>query len=103
MKNLILAFIIGIVVFCYSCSPIYYVPNTQNIPQLEQKGQSKLSASFNLTDATAGGELQAAHAVTNRIAVLANLLYCKAKDDNANGSGKQIELGPDIIKKYRTI
>ena len=99
MKNLILAFIIVIVLFCDSCSPIYYVPNTQNIPMLEAQGQSKISASFNLTDATAGGELQAAHAVTNRIAVLANLLYCKAKDDNANGSGKQIELGPGYYKK----
>jgi hypothetical protein len=49
------------------CSPVYYKPNLANVPNFREKGQAYLAAHI-----TNGGEIQAAYAVNEHFAVLAN-------------------------------
>ena len=86
-----------------SCSPKYYVPNTHNVPLMQQKGES--------TAALASGawrtELQAAHAITDNMALLLNTAFFYPEDDEEGDGGKrqifEVGLGhyqtlaPDII------
>ncbi len=80
----------------YSCSPKYYIPNTQNVPLLTEKGETNLTVAGNANQA----EVQGAYAITNGLAVKANAgLFIPSDQDNGNGgSGKFIELGAGYFK-----
>lgn len=74
-----------------SCSPLYYTPNTQNVPLLSEKGETNLTLSGNGNQV----EFQGATAIGDNFAILGNGgLFIPADLDNGNGgSGKFIELG----------
>ncbi len=70
------------------CSPKYYVPNTQNVPLLSERGNMSLSACGNTHQA----EIQAAVAIAPRIAVMANGAWYMPHTES-NGSGGRGALG----------
>lgn len=67
-------FIMYTVLF-YSCSPNFYVPNQQHVPGFTSQGQTKLSASLvlNPDNDVKGGDVQLAHSITDRTAILFNV------------------------------
>ena len=83
--------ILSISALISSCSPLFYTPNSQNVPLISQKGDNKL------TIAGSGNqvELQGAYGVTNAFAVQVNGgLFIPSDNDNGDGgSGKLLELG----------
>lgn len=84
-----------LVVVC-SCTPALYMPNTQNVPLLSEKGQTNITAAFN-------GELvdvQAAYAVQNNFGLMLNgTLVPKETNVNGNGGkGSFVELGGGYFK-----
>lgn len=83
--------ILSIAALISSCSPLFYTPNSQNVPLISQKGDNKL------TIAGSGNqvELQGAYGVTNAFAVQVNGgLFIPSDNDNGDGgSGKLLELG----------
>jgi hypothetical protein len=93
-----LKIIIGIALLgLTSCSPKYYVANTQNVPLLSEKGEIDLT----LAGGTEKLEFQGAYAVTEHIGLKANgAVFIPANLDNGNGgSGKLIELGAGYFTK----
>lgn len=95
MKNLILLLIIGTIT---GCSPVYYVPNTQNVPVIKEKGQTNLSFGLNGSESTDGFELQGAYGLTDKIALQLNADWVKASEGSSNGSGYLVEFGPGYYK-----
>lgn len=84
------------------CYPIYYAPNTQNIPVMKEKGQTNLSIGINGTYSTNGFELQGAYGLTDNIALQANADWVNSADDmeyNSSGRGNIIEFGGGYYKK----
>ncbi len=74
-----------------SCSPVYYIPNTQNVPMLHSAGELNLTVAGNASQ----GELQGAFAPMEHLGILLNAAAYLPKDaDNGNGgSGILGELG----------
>lgn len=74
-----------------SCSPLFYTPNTQNVPLLTERGDNKVNIAGNENQI----ELQGAYAVTDEFAIQANGgWFLPREEDNGNGgSGKFIEFG----------
>ena len=88
-KSISIILLIG--AFATSCSPLFYSPNTQNVPLISQKGDNTLNVSGNGNQV----ELQGAYGITESIAIQANGgLYIPRNEDNGNGgSGKFLEIG----------
>ncbi|HEU4788066.1 MAG TPA: hypothetical protein VFS71_00105 [Flavobacterium sp.] len=82
------------------CSPIYYVPNTQNVPVIKNKGQTNIQLTINSSESTEGTELQGAYGITDEIALQLNADWVKSSESSSYGSGKFIEFGPGY---YRNI
>lgn len=88
------------------CSPEYYVPNSQNIPIMQSKGQTNLGFNYNISDLTQGFEFQAAHAISNHIALQFNGDWVNkvGKDYLSDGSeeikakGSMLEFGAGYFK-----
>lgn len=95
MKNLVILLIIGTLT---GCSPVYYVPNTQNVPVIKEKGQTNLYFGLNGSESTDGFELQGAYGLTDKIALQLNTDWVKASEGSSNGSGYFVELGPGYYK-----
>lgn len=74
-----------------ACSPKYYVPNTQNVPLLSEKGEVNLTAVGNANQV----ELQGAYAIGSHVGIMGNVGFYIPKDDgNGNGgSGRLGEIG----------
>jgi hypothetical protein len=74
-----------------ACNPIYYSPNSHNVPLFTQKGETNATLAGNSNRI----EVQGAYAVTDQIAVKVNGGLFRPDDlDNGNGgSGKLIEFG----------
>lgn len=74
-----------------ACNPKYYIPNTQNVPLLKEKGQVNLTAAGNGNQL----EVQGAYGITDHLGVMANTGFFMPKNDgNGNGgSGKLGEIG----------
>lgn len=80
---------------------MYYVPNTQNIPIMKTKGQTNLGIAYSEGEFTKGYELQAAHAVTNHIALQLNTDWVKNFEnmttndysEEFKASGNMLEVG----------
>ncbi len=83
-------------VMATGCSPTFYVPNTQNVPLIESKGQTNLSLAGNSNQY----EFQGAYGITQSLAVQLNGgLMVPAELDNGNrGSGKFLEAGAGYYK-----
>lgn len=73
-QNLIL---FSVVLLFASCSPKYYVPNTQNVPILTKKGEAKITAAFNGNIIQASDldkvDLLSAYAVSDKVGVQLNV------------------------------
>nr|WP_315203010.1 hypothetical protein [uncultured Flavobacterium sp.] len=82
------------------CSPVYYVPNTQNVPVMKNKGQTNIQLNINSSESTEGTELQGAYGITDEIALQLNADWVKSSESSSSGSGKFIEFGPGY---YRNI
>ena len=80
-----------------SCSPKFYVPNTQNVPLIREKGEVDLTLSGNGNQV----EFQGAYGVSNAFAVQLNGgAFIPSDLDNGNGgSGKFVEVGGGIFKQ----
>lgn len=102
MKTILLL----ITILTLGCSPEYYVPNSQNIPIMQAKGQTNLGLNYNTSDLTQGFEFQAAHAISNHIALQFNGDWVKKAgndyfsdgSDEISGKGKMLELGAGYFK-----
>lgn len=76
-----------IVVSCYilqGCSPIYYQPNTHNVPLFYQKGEG--SAALHLSNKQS--EIQAAYAISNHAYGLLNTQFVNHPNDSDGDGGK---------------
>ncbi len=78
------------------CSPIYYVPKTQNVPLLNHKG----NVNFSLLHSEYNYEFQSSLAVTDNVGVILNAAYAEGsysgeKNLRPSGEGKDVcgELG----------
>lgn len=82
-----------------SCNPKYYVPNTQNVPLISDKGQVNLNVSGNANQV----EFQSAYGIAENIAIQANgALFIPADNDDGNGgSGKLAEVGVGYFKPIK--
>ncbi|MBW4362598.1 hypothetical protein [Flavobacterium taihuense] len=96
MKNRVLFLIFATLT---GCGPVYYVPNTQNVPVMKNKGQTNLSLGLNVSESTDGFELQGAYGLTDKITIQLNTDWVKSSDDASNGSGNFVELGIGYYKK----
>jgi hypothetical protein len=74
-----------------SCSPVYYIPNTQNVPMLHSAGELNFTLAGNASQV----EIQGAVAATEHLGLMLNSAAYLPKDaDNGNGgSGILGELG----------
>jgi hypothetical protein len=95
MKNLVIL-LIGIAFV--GCGPVYYVPNTQNVPVMKEKGQTNLSFGINSSESTDGFELQGAYGLTDKMALQLNSDWVSSSDESSSGSGHLIELGVGYYK-----
>lgn len=78
--------------FLFSCGPVYYKANTQNVPLLTEKG----AFAANVTYADEEVNIQAAGAVSDHIGVMVNSAFFYAKEsgfDKGGGSGQYYEAG----------
>ena len=73
------------------CSPKYYVPNTHNVPLVQQKGEGTLSFAAGEWRA----EFQGAYAVTHNVAMMLNTAFFHPEDDEEGdgGKGQLVEIG----------
>ena len=85
-----------LVISVASCSPKYYIPNTQNVPLISERGETNLVLSGNGNQV----EFQGAHGISEKLAIKANGgLFIPSNLDNGNGgSGNFIELGLGYYK-----
>lgn len=95
-----------ITILTLGCGPKYYVPNSQNIPIMKSKGQTNLGIGYNESEYTRGFELQAAHAITNHIALQFNgdwvkngkKGYFSDASDDLKATGRMLEVGAGYFK-----
>ncbi|MEP7195115.1 MAG: hypothetical protein ABI851_01255 [Saprospiraceae bacterium] len=94
IKNLSLALLL--IFFLTNCNPTYYIPSTQNIPNIHSKSQGNLS----LAGSSGQYELLAAYGVSSALAVQLNARLIQPGDlDNGDGgSGKTLEAGLGYFK-----
>lgn len=82
MKNKLLSFIAIALIFT-QCAPVY-VPTTRNIPDIEKKGEAKLSAIFS----SSGYELNTNYMVVENLGLMANFSFANEKFEEGNKSHK---------------
>jgi len=88
-----------------ACSPIYYIPDTHNIPLISEKGENNISLAGNLNQV----EFQVSRGITNSIALKANGGLFKGQNQgnfdisnrNGEGSGKFIEIGAGYFNPFK--
>jgi hypothetical protein len=81
-----------------SCTHVYYAPNTANAPMLSEKGETRINGlrTGGNKSEFSGGELQAAHAITNSFGVMANWMSVSKTEEISDwtwNSGSHIEKG----------
>jgi hypothetical protein len=90
--HIILLFVVITFVFT-SCSPIFYQPNTINIPLISEEGEHRFSANYTMGDAD-GLEMQYAGTIGPNMALMLNGMYLsKNNEGNFHGFGSMIEGG----------
>lgn len=82
--------------FVTGCNPIYYAPNTLNVPLLSEAGETNLTVAGNGDQV----EFQGAYAFNEKFAVLADVgLFIPRDDENGSGgSGKFLEVGAGYLR-----
>lgn len=79
-----------------SCSTQYYIPNTQHVPVIDEKGQTSLTVAGNGDQA----EFQVAYGIAESIGVMADgvVVFPQNGDDGNGGSGHLVDLGVGYFK-----
>ena len=95
MKNL--TFVL-ISITLTGCGAVYYVPNTQNVPVMNNKGQTNLYLGLNSSESVDGFELQGAYGLTDKIALQLNGDWVNSSESSSKGSGHILELGAGYYK-----
>ncbi len=86
MKSIFLNILLIISLLAVGCSPVYYKPNLMNIPNFQKKDDVYLAAHLG----GGVGDVQAAYAVGNHVAILGNYTQFSntQEDGNAANSGE---------------
>ena len=69
-----------------SCQRYFYMPNIQNVPGFREKNEFKIQFGMGVNDWVKTQELQAAYAITDHIAVMANLINAQASGGYGHGN-----------------
>lgn len=79
-----------------SCSTQYYIPNTQHVPVIDEKGQTSLTVAGNGDQA----EFQVAYGIAESIGVMADgvVVFPQNEDNGNGGSGHLVDLGVGYFK-----
>jgi hypothetical protein len=96
MKKVLVSCSLFLIVILTSCSPIYYSPNTHNVPILKAKGDVRAG----LFAGESRIEGMAAYALKDHLGILLNGGSFNTKDNDLGdgGSGKFIETGTGYYK-----
>ncbi|HZH88953.1 MAG TPA: hypothetical protein VFD78_07205 [Chitinophagaceae bacterium] len=99
MKDLGKALFLIIGLGLASCSPVYYKPNTHNVPLISQKGETNLTVSGN-PDLV---EFQGAYGVLENFAVKADgaMFISRYTSNKDGGSGKLLEIGATYFMPFK--
>src|SRR5215216_3381880 len=95
MKQIIFLFII--VASTASCTHVYYVPNTANIPLLSEKGETRINAigSSGSVATISATEFQAATALSHNVGIMLNTMFVSDdkshNDEGESGNGSYAE------------
>ena len=81
-----------------SCSPKYYIPNTQNVPLISEKGETNINLSGNDHQVSLHGAFGLTDALA--IEVSGGLVIPKEADNGNRGSGNFAELGLGYFKPF---
>ncbi len=79
-----------------SCSPVYYAPNSCNVPLMQEKGDLTIQGSRNFE---AGKDLQVSYAASKNIGVLLNYMDIKESASGNFGEGNMTEFGIGYYSK----
>lgn len=90
-----------------ACSPIYYSPNTQNVPMITTRGDMNLTlvaGSSNVNDiynSISIIDLQSAYGITSHLSIQVNGGFFSNKEENsdASGTGRIFETGLGYFSK----
>lgn len=87
------------------CSPSIYAPNAQNVPMVRRAGEAHLSASVGVLERFPDTyEAQGAYALTDRVALMANLMMVSYKKPDSLTSitvkGQVAEAGGGLYKEF---
>ena len=96
MKKLISVIIWSVVLALCSCSTQYYIPNTQHVPVINEKGQTSLTVAGNGDQA----DFQVAYGVAESIGIMADgvVVFPQNEDNGNGGSGHLINFGAGYFK-----
>ena len=80
-----------------SCGPKYYIPNSQNVPLLSQKGETNINVSLNDDHVNLNG----AYAFSDHFGIIGNagLLIPSDNENGDGGSGNFVTLGGGYFSK----
>jgi hypothetical protein len=107
MKNHIIKTLIILLLFS-GCSPLYYSPNTQNVPMITDQGEKCLTFAAgssninNIYNNVSTLDLQSAYGLTNHLAVQLNGGFYSAEESkkgDSRGTGSIIETGLGYFSK----
>lgn len=99
MKTIIILFVCILVT---GCGPVFYIPNTQNVPVMKSKDQFNLSLGLNTSESADGFEIQSAFGLTDKIALQFNGVWNNYDDEYVKASGNLIEFGAGYYKNLGT-
>lgn len=91
MKKILKVLIWSFALALCSCSTTYYIPNTQHVPVIDEKGKTSLTVAGN----TGQAEFQAAYGVGESVAIMADgvVVFPQNEDNGNGGSGSLVDLG----------
>ena len=98
MKRLYFLAIVIVVIYLNSCSPVYYIPNTQNVPLLSHEKEYNISMMGNTTSL----ELQTSVSPVNHLGIQLNSSYFipQFMDNGDRGRGYMIDGGAGYYKAF---
>ncbi len=74
-----------------SCTPVFYAPNTSNVPLFQKKGEGMINAGFSGGEIVGGGEIQGAIAANDHLGIMVNTAFFsgnESEESTEEGSGK---------------
>ncbi|MCR9253294.1 MAG: hypothetical protein NXI20_22970 [bacterium] len=93
LKICLLLSVVVAICLTSGCSSYYYMPNTQNVPLMKEKGDVSLLGAISSGDDLEAVEVQGAYAVASKFAVMANTQFVKEEEGDIQGRGHMVEGG----------